>query len=216
MPKNRQPVVFAAKGNLFQDVFLNYLRWPAPIEQFAPYAEAFHAAGKRLVGHLGEDPILRDRDALPIVFMYRHALELYLKAIIHVGAKLIRVGGKPQLDWRALVTTHRLADFRDPLDRIWKEVDWEWDLDIDRLRSKAALDLLLNEFDSIDQQSDRFRYPIDKKGNAALPEDFSFCLEDFASRMDQLLEYFDGTVTGLEQELSNREEMHSWMEDNAG
>ena len=55
-----------------------------PIEQnLWLYARSFHKAAKRLAGalELDSDPF-PDSDVSPVVFMYRHAVELHLKAMV--------------------------------------------------------------------------------------------------------------------------------------
>ena len=72
------------------------LNWHhVPPKEFYFYARAFHKAAKSLVEsvELDANPFA-DFNACPVVFMYRHALELHLKAIVigirartHLGSK---------------------------------------------------------------------------------------------------------------------------------
>jgi hypothetical protein len=47
------------------------------------YARSFHLAAKKLAASFQPDAnALAEFDACPVVFMYRHAIELHLKAIV--------------------------------------------------------------------------------------------------------------------------------------
>src|SRR5256885_11323364 len=58
-------------------------RRSVPEQDLFLYARAFHAAAKTVAGTLEATcGLLTDFDACPVVFMYRHAIELHLKAIV--------------------------------------------------------------------------------------------------------------------------------------
>src|ERR1035437_5680304 len=60
------------------------LNWPnVPERDLWLYARAFHTAAKTLAGSLQLDASpFADSDVSPVVFMYRHAVELQLKALV--------------------------------------------------------------------------------------------------------------------------------------
>ncbi len=85
--------LFVDTGRNHGSVLLNFVG--APQFEFGFYGEAFHAAGKALVQQLKKDRRfglglpLDSFKALPIVYLYRHAMELYLKSIILAGAGVL-------------------------------------------------------------------------------------------------------------------------------
>ncbi len=85
------PNLFSATGML-SDVVLNW--YGQPLEKLDSCAQAFHAAGKRLAGKSSAEQ-LRDIGACPVVFLYRHSLELYLKSILITGSKILEREAKP-------------------------------------------------------------------------------------------------------------------------
>ena len=56
---------------------------------------------------LHELPI-EDFRAYPIVFLYRHAIELYMKAIILVGSDMLTLKDQPKMERQQLFKTHNL------------------------------------------------------------------------------------------------------------
>ena len=72
-------------------VFLNWRK--APEQDLWLYARSFHTAAKKLAGALELDSgQLTEFDISPVVFMYRHAAELHLKAIVLAENSSLRAG----------------------------------------------------------------------------------------------------------------------------
>lgn len=176
------------------------LNWHGkPINQFGLYAEAYHCAAKKLFKNFGSTGALRDFEAAPVLFLYRHAFELYLKAFILVGSKILRMKGKATMTAKSIFTTHELSKFLPHLESILEEVGWSWDMGVPGLRDKEEVVALIIDFESIDPGSFAFRYPTDIKGEANLPDHFSFNLKIFTERIDPLLAALDGALLGLEE-----------------
>ena len=184
------------------------LNWTTPVGAHPAgnlhlYAEAFHRAGRLLGENYGKTGALADFEALPILYLYRHALELSFKAIVVHGEPLFRLRGNSGLrsDTKKM-SGHRLSDFVEDFERIVEELSWDWDMEIDGLRSRQQFIELVAELDQIDPQSTAFRYPSDKKGRAALDTNFSFDLSIFCRRMDNLFAVLNGTVYALREQYS--------------
>ena len=56
-----------------------------PKGDFGAFAKGYTLAANRLAASLLEGPRFPDYEAYPVVFLYRHALELSLKHIIYGG-----------------------------------------------------------------------------------------------------------------------------------
>lgn len=87
------------------NVVLNFMRFPKG--ELAAYGRSYHEAGQHLVKRMASTHY-RDPDACPIVFLYRHAVELYLKAIILWGNSLLWLNGRPAVAHKNIFTEHRL------------------------------------------------------------------------------------------------------------
>lgn len=55
------------------------------------YPTAYQQAASKLVEVFRAKPYYSDAEACPIVFLYRHAIELYLKAILLWGEGLVHL-----------------------------------------------------------------------------------------------------------------------------
>ncbi len=75
--------------------------------------------------------------------------------------------------------------------KLFEDVDWEWDAEND------PLDEIIKGFSREDPQWFGFRYPVGKKGNSALKENFRFDLTAFCERMDGALAFLDQIDCGL-------------------
>lgn len=116
----------------------------------------------------------------PIVFNYRHYLELALK-------ELVMTVRRAERDQRPMPTHHRLTP-------LWDEVRayaLEHGSGEDR-ESLMAVDSVVREFDRVDPGSMTFRYGVGKSGEQLLPDDMS--------RIDvrNLAEVMHGTGTFIE------------------
>ena len=171
----------------------------SPKSEFGHYAGAFHDAGKLLVNQLAESKGYRDLQACPIVFLYRHALELYMKQIIITGNSLLRLSRKkPVLEVKD-IGHDQLSKLVPVIKTIFDAVDWEWELDIEGISSEEEFQKFLEDFEKIDPNSISFRYPTSKNGKATLPKHFVFDVIDFSKKLDPILNLFDGATTGLEE-----------------
>jgi hypothetical protein len=184
---------FRGKG-LHGNVVLNFTKFPKG--EFGVYARAYHEAGQHVGRRLAERRGYRDADACPIVFLYRHALELYLKSFIYWGNSLLRMNKKAVvMKQQELFRTHnllRLAAATRPIFRLagsltrWPDTSF---------KSFKHFERLLKELDRTDPRSYSFRYPINNKGDASLPGHFCFNVSDFAAQLDQLLNLLSGADT---------------------
>ncbi len=198
MTKLNDRRLFRVKSRTAEDhVVLNWLG--KPIEHFSRYAEAYHSAGRKLAEDYGSTGALRDFESAPVVFLYRHSFELYLKAVVLAGSKIVELqGGEGMAPDRALAG-HRLGEFVPQIKKIIAAVGWSWDMGVEGLRTETDFVQLVKELEAVDPGSFAFRYPTDKKGEAALPERFEFSVSAFANRLDPLLESLAGAVIGLEE-----------------
>jgi hypothetical protein len=168
-------------------------------EEFHIFALAYHSAAQRLVTEMKGSTGYPDYDAYPILFLYRHALELYLKAIVLKGAALLRLLEDRTIDYSKFFTRHELTSLLPAIQIIWKLVGWDWDFRIDQVKTFEDFRDMVQDLEEIDPSSFSFRYPLDKRFQAVLPHHFCFSLFAFAEQMDPVLETLGGAVTGLEE-----------------
>jgi hypothetical protein len=141
-----------------------------------------------------------DQDFLvyPIVFIYRHHVELQMKELIRNGRRLLDVDG----DFDANHNLVRLwSACREVLEQVFRRGERE------------ALDAIgeqLQQLAALDAGSYAFRYPEDRAGAPSLPPELRrFNLRHFAERMERIGGMLEGASTGISVYLDYKADMRS-------
>ena len=125
----------------------------------------------------------------PIVFLYRQALELSLKAIIYAGDVLVVDLGETPIPQQQR-NTHALTPLFAEVCRIFAKLNGDafWRFLGPPALTRTDLRALIGEFDSVDRGSYAFRYSITKNGTTlSLDCGFEFDLFAFAETMNAVL-----------------------------
>ena len=179
------------------------------------YTEGYRRGARLLVEHVMEHQ--RDQDYLvyPIIFLYRHHVELALKNIIShmpyvLDQKLTEAEekhlGKHRLDllWQNL---------KPKLDAMAGAAGWSR-LPADDLE---GIDSYIRQLTALDPDSFSFRYTRSKKGAPSLPSELKrINLRHFAELLERLADYLDtldSAVTVLEE---GKQEMEAAYRDTYG
>ena len=153
-----------------------------------------------------------DIDPCPIIFLYRHSIELYLKEICLLGYDLFNLLDKPillhgrDLEIDKLWDTHKLSPLVKVLRQISDQLNWKWDLEDSFKHFKNFVDFesAIAEIDELDSGSYTFRYPYDKQTDtASLDKEFSFSISLFQDGINIILDALDGASMQLKSEISN-------------
>ena len=129
----------------------------------------------------------------PVVFLYRHALELHIKAILlAAGLENEKLQG------------HSLQVLGTKLEQVFSDYGLTWNFRIPRFRSLKDFRDFTKELQNVDEKSSAFRYPIDTKGRPSLEASFRFNLFEFCEPLDALLPKLDGSLSVLEAALEAR------------
>ncbi len=137
-------------------------------------AIAFHAAAKKLTG---DAPRTRHfQSSLPICYLYRHAIELYLKSLLVIVWR--RYSGSrdplPSVSYaenktKQIDRVHAVAALYDR----WKSICEEHAVELSKVDPRLGtttgliapgLDEAITAIDAADRQSDYFRYPVSRSG----------------------------------------------------
>ena len=141
-------------------------------------ADGYKTAGDLLVKAAKRGPIERDTLVFPIIFNYRHFLEISLKYLLatYGGA----VGIAP--NWKS----HNL-------EMLWESILELFDKyhlpDTDGM--SAIVGKIVMEFANIDPNSYAYRYPVDQKGQLLSVKNKVY-LPTLATVMNRLYGYFNG------------------------
>lgn len=171
-----------------------------PLDDLVTYAETYRSAACRLV-HAQRRLKLNtpDEQVLPILFLYRHSLELFLKAIVYHAAEVSispneMTAALPRL-WRehSLVKLYKMAK---PVLQTNKKVLAEFDALGDQLAATSAA------IDAFDVGSYAFRYPVTSMGRSSLPNAFLVNKFFYSDEMEDLLNDCLTLCRGLKRDAS--------------
>src|ERR1700690_2011126 len=145
-------------------------------EDFWFYARSFHAAAKKLAGMLeGSSGPFSQFEVCPVVFMYRKAVEMKLKAIVlGAGGNFLATKADP-ISVSKSISLSWLAQF---LCQIVTVLKWEASLKCEGVENLADFKAIIEDVNSVDPGPHSFRYP----GEA------QFSIREFAAKMEALLE----------------------------
>jgi len=198
--------LFNKNGNPKGTVVLNW--HDTPEREFTFFAEAYHSVAKEAVVTLQKNPQfglygspIDDFRAYPVVFLYRHSLELYMKAVILVAAPMLRIKEMGEINREKLFENHSLDSLRQKLEQVFEAYEWDWDLDTPHFRTLEDFRKTILELHEVDKGSYAFRYPLDTKGKASLASYFKFNLFEFCEVLDSLFPVLEGAAVGAYEEL---------------
>jgi hypothetical protein len=187
----------------------------------AAYTEGYRRGAQLLVAHVVEHARNQDYLVYPVIFLYRHHIELALKNIVMQT---------PHLMERELTDPERSHLGKHRLDLLWTDVksilrELSNAVEGSELASDEVegIDDYIAQLSAMDPDSFAFRYAHAKSGTPSLdPELKRINLRHFAELMERLANYLDGIDAALyslaegkaEMEAEYRREM-SYYEDYA-
>ena len=171
------------------------LKWRnVPDRDLWIYARAFHTAAKKLAGTLEPDSgLLPYYDPCPVVFMYRHAIELQLKALL-LGDGGNFVATRP--DHLSIRKTHSVSWLAQFVCQIVTALKWEAEFKCEGVGNLAEFQVVVEEVNSFDPGY-ALRCPVDPEEPGSVPGQLAFGVLAFARRMDALLELLASTADAL-------------------
>jgi len=166
------------------------------------YTEGYRRGARLLVQHIVETQRDQDYLAYPIIFLYRHHIELALKNIIRRASRLIE---RPLKKWEEKhLCEHHLDSLWKDLKQIFntiKETGWG--------KPDAAviegIDDYIDQLCELDPDSFHLRYPRSKKDVPYLHPNLIINLQHFAEMLESLADCLDALDTAtyvLEENLA--------------
>jgi len=178
-------------------------RFELGIFEFEQYADAFSDAAYKLAVAKFQEPGYQDFKSLPIVFLFRHALELYMKGVIVYGKMIINLSKIEKFELNHILSTHDLKKLLPDFKQSILDQNWEWPPIVNYENEIVSLDQMIDEIDIYDKHSYSFRYPIQKKSYTnPLNKGFQFDVYRFASIMKLICDLLSGACMGLSEEYS--------------
>lgn len=188
---------FSAPVGTYGNALVNWAAMPA--RDLVAYAGSYRGAAMNLVAFREQRGVGSiDESALPILFLYRHSFELYLKTIVY----------------KAAILSINEGELKSALPRLWREhsllalvemakpvigASTAWPLtSTDELEEKISG--LAKRIDEVDSGSYSFRYPVTSRGNPSLPTLFFTNIFVFSAHVERVLDDFAQLCRLLEDE----------------
>ncbi len=162
------------------------------------HLEGYKLAADQLVTTIEAGGHDQDFLVYPIVFLYRHHLELLLKELRATGWRLY--------DWDLNANGgHKLPglwkDCRKVIEETWPNAPGS-DADV--------VGRLIAEFDAMDPNSTAFRYSTSMKGEKSLPDDIAHLnLRHLRQTMDRLSLFLQASLAGVAVSLDLKQDVAS-------
>lgn len=181
---------------------------PNSVGDLGIFAKGYTLAADRLAGVLLAAPRFSDYEAYPVVFPYRHALELSLKHIIYTSAKLAAFKYLGAVEMQ-LQNTHHLTLLSGTVQAILARL---FPRDEMLHQTMVVVTETCREFSEIDPRSESYRYPIDRTGQPSSKKHQVVNLRAFAERMSSVLEHLDTIRFGLNIETDMAQGVYETIE----
>jgi hypothetical protein len=165
-------------------------------DQWGPYITGYDRAAEILASHVQSGG--RDQDVLlyPIVFLSRHYLELLMKRTLLDAQDLL---DRP----RQLRGDHNLTAMWQHLRPLVLAI-----YPADQPAELAQLDSVVSSVGELDKSSFAFRYPMDKKGTASLPDDLNLVnIRRFSEAFRKGARLLEAIQSGIAVQLELRRAM---------
>ena len=162
------------------------------------YASGYKEIADMAVDQLLESQHMPDYQAYPIIFLYRHYLELRLKELLKASSMLFDEPARIPFDHHLLPLWQRI---RPQLERLWN--------DEQSLARHNEITARLKEFDVVDAGSFSFRYPEDGRGNSNLQALSVINVKHIKDVVTAISHVLDGSSMGIDHHLEMKHEMES-------
>jgi len=182
--------LFKTDGDAFSNACVNFTR-----KDWSLYAMGYKDAADILVRKALETGRHQDFLVYPILFLYRHHLELMLKLLIKMACQL---EDEPEPD----LNRHKLEGLWTICIRLLMQVE-----PYDQPPEMNHLGRLLNEFAQVDPDSTAFRYPEDKNGRPSLEGMTHINIENVAEVVEKISSLLGGGEAMLGEYLSYKADM---------
>lgn len=160
-------------------------------------AEGFKRIADLAVAHVEQTGHEADYYVYPVLFCYRHYLEVMLKQLLRDLRRLYDV------EDNTIPGTHSLIALWDKLESLLLKHTPD-------SATYANVRASLARFDELDPRSDSYRYPVDKKGAPQLEGLYNVHLGQVRAVVERLAGFLDGASTAVQVDLDTKHEMAEW------
>ena len=187
--------LFAEASDWWMNACLDWSHDPSEL-----YIVGYKDAADLLVKTVASGQGTADSLIFPIVFLYRHYIELRLKSLIEDGRRLLDHEYNHKSE-------HQLSKLWPPVKDILLEVFPDEDK-----KQYDAIDSLIEQFENVDPRSTSFRYPKDLSGNKSVNFDIPRVnLRNLFEVVRALSTILEGAATGISVYQGEKSAMNDWL-----
>lgn len=178
------------------------VRWREnPLDDLATFAFGYWRAAQRLASSIEFAPTFADHEGFPVIFLYRHALELYLKSLCFRAATVLGLQSRVEVELSRLWTDHSLRRLLNAVAPVLSDLRGHRAGHYETL--VADVEGLVLEVERLDPGSYFFRYPVNARGDAVHTIGTSLNVLEFSRRLDSVLDQLRLAGLALESDLSD-------------
>jgi hypothetical protein len=157
-------------------------------------AQGFRRIADLAVAHVEQSGHEADFYVYPVLFCYRHYLEVMLKQLIFDARALYDVEDDK------IPGTHSLL-------ALWDELEPLLVQHTNDPQTYGSVREALTRFNTLDPRSESYRYPVDKKGDSHLKGVVNIDLGQVRAVVERLAGFLDGASTAVQVDLDTKHEM---------
>ena len=160
--------------------FWEYNAWLDHINRDYGYIEGYRRSADILVNYIQDKTVDQDILIYPIVFLYRHHIELRLKELLKKGRGLL---GK---DYK--------KDITHDVDLLWRECKKiSKEIEPESEKNFQSIEKVIKDLHKIDKDSYNFRYSTDKEGNRSIDSKLKIInIKEFYSSINEAVCLLEG------------------------
>ncbi len=157
------------------------------------YVWGYKEAADYLASHASENN-KQDLFIYPMMFLYRHYLELRFKVIIIRGKELIGESG-------SFPHTHKLSELWSQSKAILQKI-WNQEIAADFV----LVEKIVNDFEQMDSRAEAFRYPMSRAGDKYLADVKHINIEIVARGIGEVAGLLESAYAGILECLETKRE----------
>lgn len=185
-------ILFKPAPDWWNNARVNFLH-----DHWETYVDGYKRAGDVLVEHVKNMRSDQDTLVYPIVFLYRHYIELRLKIIFMDGKQFVE-------DKKEFPAHHDIVNLWGECKKIIVKVFVD-----DPIKDLNAVEKCIKEFAKIDPSSESFRYPINKQGYPTLSALSHINLRNLSEVISRIASFLDFVSRGISIYLEQKREIES-------
>ena len=183
MKMKKRNGITSSKEHPWDNACLNFTS-----DLWGPYVAGYIRATEIISEYVLDKQVEQDILVYPLLFLFRHCLEISMKSIISSGSRIIGTSAS-SLHTHDLLSTWK--DCKAVLGKLWP--------DRDSARIMELCDEVIKQASILDSGSFNFRYPLDKAGKITLEGYRHINIRQFTENVGEVVYFLDGAVLGISE-----------------